>query len=172
MKFAWAIPLFLLLVACRSTPPRPLELVGSWQATELSRGDFHAPLGRPYKLVFNKAAIGENLFDVRLFGCNAQNFVYTVDGMHIENSCGKQRTLSTSTLISCFMRRVNLDGSVSTAEEICTNKLPYCRSRLSRDDQLLISVLRTPSSWHFSHANLVLSSEPANAEVTFHRDDR
>ena len=82
MKCAWAIPLILLFGACRSTPSRPLELVGSWQATELSRGDFHAPLGRSYKAVF-KATDGGSVIELLLSGCNVENFVYTVEETHL-----------------------------------------------------------------------------------------
>jgi hypothetical protein len=171
MKCVWTIAITLLLGSCSFAAPKPSELIGAWKATELSRGDFHAPLGRPYKLVF-KAADRDNLFDVMLFGCNAENFVYSIDGLRVINSCGTEGTICTTTLISCFMSRVNLDGSISPDEGSCTDKFTYCRRRLMYDDDLLIKALRTPSTLHFSGGNLVVSSEMANAQVTFQRDDR
>ena len=169
LELVWTISLILFLGACRSTPPRPSELIGSWKATELSRGDLHAPLGRPYKVVFEHA--GGNLFEVTLSGCNARRLVFTIDGARLTNSCGERGTLCTSTLLACFTRRINLDGSIAPDDEVCSDKLPYCRSRLRQDDELLISVFKAPSSWHFSKANLVVSSEQVNAQVTLQRDD-
>jgi hypothetical protein len=171
MKGAWTIPLILLLGSCSVAPSKPSSLIGSWKATELSRGNFHAPLGSPYKIVF-EAADGENLFDVTVIECGgAENLEYSVDELHITNACGSQGKVCVSTRNACFMRRINVDVSAPPVKESCTDKLPYCGSRLAQDDELLTRVLRTVSSWHFSRTSLVLSSETANAQVTFQRED-
>jgi hypothetical protein len=164
-------PLILLLGSCSVTPSKPSALIGSWKATEFSHGNFHAPLGSPYKVVF-EAADGENLFDVTVIECGGvENLEYSVDEPHFTNACGNQGKLCMSTRNACFMRRKNVDASAPLVEEICTDKLPYCRRRLAQDDELLTCVLRTVSSWHFSRASLVLCSETANAQMTFQRED-
>ena len=138
----------------------------------MSRGDSSAPLGRPYQALL-KETNGENLLELTLVGCGVENFVYRIDDAHLANSCGEPGVvLCINNLTGCPIPRVGLDGSIPMREEKCADKLPYCAKRIRQDDELLISLLRTASSWHYSQPNLVLFSASENAQVTFARDDR
>jgi len=172
MRCALAIPLIFLLGACHSSTMKPTELAGSWRATEISRGDSLAPLGIPYRATIEKAS-GENLLELTLVGCSVENFVYRIDGAHLVNSCGAPGTVvCTNNLMGCAIPRTDLDGSIPKHEEKCTDKLPYCTTRIRQDDERLIRLLRTASSWRYSQPNLVLFSASENAQVSLERDDR
>ncbi len=193
MKFSVTLTLILLLSACHFSSVKPVQLVGSWRATQIRRGHDWSPLGRPYDLMVRERN-EDNLLEVVLSGCSTENFIYRTDRAHLSYVCGEPGAMCLNNLMSCGFRRIDVEDASPIVElpnfvdengvareskasrsrptrepEKCSDKLPYCAKRIRQDDELLIGLLRTASSWRSSGRSLVLSSEARGAEVTFER---
>jgi hypothetical protein len=151
-----------LLGACHLSSIRPSELNGSWRVAQMTRGNGLAPLGRPYVTAIE---VHGNALLLTPGSCGNENFAYRVDGARLTNECGALGVLCTNNLMGCGF-------ALHPENERCTDTLPYCAARIRQDDEALVAILRTASSWHYSEGSFIVHSASADAEVRFVRNER
>lgn len=162
--FAFALSLLSLPIVATEAP----NLVGQWHATRFGRVEKLAQLGRAYKAVVIAKA-DNNTIELIVSGCNTENFIYRIDGSRLTYSCGRDG-ICTNGAMSCAFPRIAADGSIVNDDVPCSDALPYCRKRLSEDEDSLYGLLREASSLQLFDGELVIFSASQQTEVHFKRD--